>query len=48
VVIHDKKTYGQGLALQFKGQFEKNGGQGPTVETVEPDDKGLLGRAEPG
>jgi branched-chain amino acid transport system substrate-binding protein len=39
VVIHDKKTYGQGLALQFKGQFEKNGGKIPTVETVEPDDK---------
>jgi branched-chain amino acid transport system substrate-binding protein len=39
VVIHDKKTYGQGLALQFKGQFEKNGGKVPTVETVEPDDK---------
>jgi branched-chain amino acid transport system substrate-binding protein len=39
VVIHDKKTYGQGLALQFKAQFEKNGGKVPTVETVEPDDK---------
>ena len=39
VVIHDKKTYGQGLALQFKAQFEKNGGKIPTVETVEPEDK---------
>jgi branched-chain amino acid transport system substrate-binding protein len=39
VVIHDKKTYGQGLALQFKGQFEKNGGKVPAVETVQPDDK---------
>jgi branched-chain amino acid transport system substrate-binding protein len=39
VVIHDKKTYGQGLALQFKAQFEKLGGKVPTVETVEPDDK---------
>jgi branched-chain amino acid transport system substrate-binding protein len=39
VVIDDKKTYGQGLALAFKGQFEKNGGKVPTVETVEPDDK---------
>ena len=39
VVIHDKKTYGQGLALAFKGQFEKLGGKVPTVETVEPDDK---------
>jgi branched-chain amino acid transport system substrate-binding protein len=39
VVVHDKKTYGQGLALQFKAQFEKNGGKVPTVETVEPEDK---------
>src|SRR2546423_5647001 len=39
VVIHDKKTYGQGLALQFKAQFEKDGGKVPTVETVAPDDK---------
>src|SRR5256885_2849684 len=39
VVIHDKKTYGQGLALQFKAQFEKDGGKVPTVETVEPDEK---------
>jgi branched-chain amino acid transport system substrate-binding protein len=39
VVIHDKKTYGQGLALQFKAQFEKLGGKVPTVETVEPEDK---------
>ena len=39
VVIHDKKTYGQGLALQFKAQFEKLGGKVPAVETVEPEDK---------
>ena len=39
VVVHDKKTYGQGLALQFKAQFEKLGGKVPTVETVEPDGK---------
>ncbi|HVW33618.1 MAG TPA: branched-chain amino acid ABC transporter substrate-binding protein [Acidimicrobiia bacterium] len=39
VVIHDKKTYGQGLALAFKAQFEKDGGKVPTVETIEPDDK---------
>jgi branched-chain amino acid transport system substrate-binding protein len=39
VVVHDKKTYGQGLALQFKAQFEKLGGKVPTVETVEPEDK---------
>ncbi len=39
VVVHDKKTYGQGLALQFKAQFEKLGGKIPAVETVEPEDK---------
>jgi branched-chain amino acid transport system substrate-binding protein len=39
VVVHDKKTYGQGLALQFKAQFEKLGGKVPTVETIEPEDK---------
>lgn len=39
VVVHDKKTYGQGLALQFKAQFEKLGGKIPAVETVEPDGK---------
>ena len=39
MVVHDKKTYGQGLALQFKAQFEKNGGKVPTVETIEPEDK---------
>lgn len=39
VIIHDKKTYGQGLALQFKAQFEKLGGKVPTVETVEPEDQ---------
>jgi branched-chain amino acid transport system substrate-binding protein len=38
VVIHDKKTYGQGLALQFKAQFEKNGGKVAAVETIEPGD----------
>ena len=36
-VIHDKTTYGQGLALGFKAQFEKLGGRVPTVETVEPE-----------
>lgn len=39
VVVHDKKTYGQGLALQFKAQFERLGGKVPTVETVEPEDQ---------
>lgn len=39
VVIHDKTTYGQGLALQFKAQFEKRGGRVAAVEPVEPDTK---------
>ena len=39
VVIHDKKTYGQGLADQFRAQFEKDGGKVATVETVNPGDK---------
>lgn len=34
VIIHDKKTYGQGLALAFKGRFEEKGGTVPAVETV--------------
>jgi branched-chain amino acid transport system substrate-binding protein len=47
VVIHDKTTYGEDLALQFRAQLEKLGGRVPTVETVEPDGKdfsGLLAR----
>ena len=38
-VIHDKTSYGQGLALQFKAQFEKLGGRVATVEAVSPDDQ---------
>lgn len=34
VIIHDKKTYGQGLALAFKGRFEEKGGTVAAVETV--------------
>jgi branched-chain amino acid transport system substrate-binding protein len=37
-VVHDKKIYGQGLALAFKARFEQQGGTVPTVETVEPND----------
>jgi branched-chain amino acid transport system substrate-binding protein len=39
VIIHDKKTYGQGLAEAFKGQFEKNGGKVADLETINPGDK---------
>ena len=38
-IIHDKKTYGQGLADAFKGQFEKNGGKVVASETINPGDK---------
>lgn len=38
-IIHDKKTYGQGLSDAFKGQFEKNGGKVVAAETVNPGDK---------
>jgi branched-chain amino acid transport system substrate-binding protein len=39
VVVHDQTTYGQGLALQFRAQFEKLGGEVPTMETVAPQEK---------
>ncbi|CAA9257452.1 MAG: Branched-chain amino acid ABC transporter, amino acid-binding protein [uncultured Acidimicrobiales bacterium] len=39
VIIHDKKTYGQGLSEAFKGQFEKNGGRVLGTETINPGDK---------
>jgi branched-chain amino acid transport system substrate-binding protein len=39
VIIHDKKTYGQGLAAAFQGQFEKNGGKVVGAETINPGDK---------
>jgi branched-chain amino acid transport system substrate-binding protein len=38
-VIHDKKTYGQGLALAFKGQVVRDGGRVATTETINPGDK---------
>jgi branched-chain amino acid transport system substrate-binding protein len=38
-IIHDKKTYGQGLSEAFKGQFEKNGGKVVAAETINPGDK---------
>lgn len=39
VVIHDKKTYGQGIADSFSSRFEANGGTVLGVETVNPGDK---------
>jgi branched-chain amino acid transport system substrate-binding protein len=39
VLIHDKKTYGQGLTESFRSQFERNGGRIVGTETVNPGDK---------
>ncbi|MDQ3757870.1 MAG: branched-chain amino acid ABC transporter substrate-binding protein [Actinomycetota bacterium] len=39
VLIHDKKAYGQGLTLEFKAQFEKNGGKVLATETINPGDQ---------
>ena len=39
IIIHDKKTYGQGLANAFKTRFEEKGGKVLTVETVDPEEK---------
>lgn len=50
VIIHDKKTYGQGLAEFFQARFEKDGGKVLAVETVNPGDKdfsGVLSKIKP-
>jgi branched-chain amino acid transport system substrate-binding protein len=39
VIIHDKKVYGQGLALAFKGRVEQKGTKVLAVETVGESDK---------
>lgn len=38
-IVHDKKTYGQGLANEFKARFTKNGGKIVAEETINPGDK---------
>ena len=38
-IIHDKKTYGQGLQAAFATEFKKGGGTVTVVETVNPGDK---------
>lgn len=42
-IVHDKKTYGQGLALAVKGEFTKQGGTVTRVETINPGDKVFSG-----
>jgi branched-chain amino acid transport system substrate-binding protein len=39
VVIHDKKTYGQGLATSFTERFKANGGQVLSTQTVNENDR---------
>jgi branched-chain amino acid transport system substrate-binding protein len=38
-IVHDKKTYGQGLAEAVKGEFTKGGGTVTRTETINPGDK---------
>ena len=38
-IVHDKKTYGQGLANEFKARFTRNGGRVVAEETINPGDK---------
>jgi branched-chain amino acid transport system substrate-binding protein len=42
-VIHDKKTYGQGLADAFTKEFTKLGGTVVATETINPGDKDFSG-----
>lgn len=50
VVVHDKKTYGQGLTDAFKAEFTKGGGKVLSTETINPGDKdfsGIIGKILP-
>ena len=38
-IVHDKKTYGQGLATAVDGEFKKGGGTVVITETINPGDK---------
>jgi branched-chain amino acid transport system substrate-binding protein len=38
-IVHDKKTYGQGLTDAFKAEFTKQGGTIVGTETINPGDK---------
>jgi branched-chain amino acid transport system substrate-binding protein len=38
-IVHDKKTYGQGLATAVKAEFTKGGGTVTRTETINPGDK---------
>jgi branched-chain amino acid transport system substrate-binding protein len=43
VVVHDKKTYGQGLAAAFSAEFKKLGGTVVATETINPGEKNFSG-----
>jgi branched-chain amino acid transport system substrate-binding protein len=38
-IVHDKKTYGQGLQAAFAAEFKKGGGTVTLTETINPGDK---------
>jgi branched-chain amino acid transport system substrate-binding protein len=38
-IVHDKKTYGQGLQAAFAAEFKKGGGTVTITETINPGDK---------
>jgi len=38
-IVHDKKTYGQGLQAAFAAEFKKGGGTITATETINPGDK---------
>jgi branched-chain amino acid transport system substrate-binding protein len=38
-IVHDKKTYGQGLATAVDAEFKKSGGTVVVTETINPGDK---------
>ena len=38
-IVHDKKTYGQGLQAAFAAEFKKGGGTVTVTETINPGDK---------
>ena len=36
-IVHDNKTYGKGLALEFQKEFEKKGGKTTKLTTIDPE-----------
>lgn len=42
-IVHDKKTYGQGLQAAFAAEFKKRGGTVTRTETINPGDKLFAG-----